>query len=111
MATVLGLSPEKVLKYSLASHLVAGNVNIALVKQALGHRSKILGLLSQGTYHPIFWRPTTGWESLGRPPFCGPAGWSPESRWSIGPNGERISSHISVVFREAERVLVSSEKN
>ena len=52
-----------------------------------------------------------GWESLGRPPFCGPAGWSPESRWSIGPNGERISSHIPVVFREAERVLVSSEKN
>ena len=74
VATVLGLSPEKVLKYSLASHLVAGNVNIALVKHSLGHRSKILGLLSQGTYHPIFWRPTTGWESLGRPPFCGRAG-------------------------------------
>jgi len=28
-----------VLKHSLASHLVAGNVNLALVKQALGHRS------------------------------------------------------------------------
>ena len=27
------------LKHSLASHLVAGNVNLALVKQALGHRS------------------------------------------------------------------------
>jgi integrase len=38
-----GLPPEKrhphVLKHSLASHLVAGNVNLALVKQALGHRS------------------------------------------------------------------------
>ena len=28
-----------VLKHSLASHLVASNVNLALVKQALGHRS------------------------------------------------------------------------
>jgi len=27
------------LKHSLASHLVAGNVNLALMKQALGHRS------------------------------------------------------------------------
>lgn len=27
------------LKHSLASHLVAGNVNLALIKQALGHRS------------------------------------------------------------------------
>jgi len=27
------------LKHSLASHLVAGNVNLALVRQALGHRS------------------------------------------------------------------------
>jgi type 1 fimbriae regulatory protein FimB len=28
-----------VLKHSLASHLIAGNVNLALVRQALGHRS------------------------------------------------------------------------
>ena len=28
-----------VLKHSLASHLVAGNVNLALIRQALGHRS------------------------------------------------------------------------
>ena len=38
-----GLPVEKrhphVLKHSLASHLVAGNVNLALVRQALGHRS------------------------------------------------------------------------
>jgi type 1 fimbriae regulatory protein FimB len=38
-----GLLAEKrhphVLKHSLASHLVASNVNLALVKQALGHRS------------------------------------------------------------------------
>jgi len=38
-----GLSVEKrhphVLKHSLASHLVAGNANLALVRQALGHRS------------------------------------------------------------------------
>jgi site-specific recombinase XerD len=37
------LSPEKrhphVLKHSLASHLVAGNANLALIRQALGHRS------------------------------------------------------------------------
>src|SRR2546426_676270 len=44
IATALGLSPEKrhphVFKHSLATHLVAGNVNLALVKQSLGHRSK-----------------------------------------------------------------------
>ncbi len=38
-----GLPLEKrhphVLKHSLASHLVAGNVNLALIRQALGHRS------------------------------------------------------------------------
>jgi len=43
IAESAGLAPEKrhphVLKHSLASHLVAGNVNLALVRQALGHRS------------------------------------------------------------------------
>jgi type 1 fimbriae regulatory protein FimB len=43
LAREVGLSAEKshphVLKHTLASHLVAGNVNLALVKQALGHRS------------------------------------------------------------------------
>jgi len=43
VATAAGLPPGKrnphVLKHSLASHLVAGNVNLALVKQCLGHRS------------------------------------------------------------------------
>jgi len=38
-----GLPPEKrhphCLKHSLASHLVAGNVNLTLIRQALGHRS------------------------------------------------------------------------
>ena len=42
-AEAAGLSSEKrhphVLKHSLASHLVAGNVNHALIRQALGHRS------------------------------------------------------------------------
>lgn len=42
-AETAGLPPEKrhphVLKHSLASHLVAGNVNLALIRQALGHRS------------------------------------------------------------------------
>ena len=42
-AESVGLSPDKrhphVLKHSLASHLVAGNVNLALIRQALGHRS------------------------------------------------------------------------
>ena len=43
IAESAGLADEKrhphVLKHSLASHLVAGNVNLALVRQALGHRS------------------------------------------------------------------------
>jgi site-specific recombinase XerD len=43
VAEITGLPLEKrhphVLKHSLASHLVAGNVNLALVRQALGHRS------------------------------------------------------------------------
>lgn len=43
LATTAGLAPEKrhphVLKHALASHLVAANVNLALVKQQLGHKS------------------------------------------------------------------------
>jgi site-specific recombinase XerD len=43
VAEEAGLSSEKrhphVLKHSLASHLVVGNVNLALIRQALGHRS------------------------------------------------------------------------
>jgi type 1 fimbriae regulatory protein FimB len=43
VAKAAGLPSEKrhphVLKHTLASHLVAGNVNLALIKQALGHRS------------------------------------------------------------------------
>src|SRR3984957_395996 len=43
VAESAGLPVEKrhphVLKHSLASHLIAGNVNLALVRQALGHRS------------------------------------------------------------------------
>ena len=43
VAVRAGISAEKrhphVLKHSLASHLVAGNVNLALIRQALGHRS------------------------------------------------------------------------
>jgi len=43
IAEVAGLSAEKrhphVLKHSLASHLVVGNANLALIRQALGHRS------------------------------------------------------------------------
>ena len=42
-AEAAGLPVEKrhphVLKHSLGTHLVAGNVNLALVKQALGHQS------------------------------------------------------------------------
>ncbi len=53
VATVLGLSPEKrhphVLKHSLASHLVAGNVNLALIKQSLGHRSISSTMVYVGT--------------------------------------------------------------
>lgn len=43
VAASAGLPVEKrhphVLKHSLASHLVAGNANLALIRQALGHRS------------------------------------------------------------------------
>jgi type 1 fimbriae regulatory protein FimB len=43
IAKAASLPSEKrhphVLKHSLASHLVAGNVNLALIRQALGHRS------------------------------------------------------------------------
>jgi site-specific recombinase XerD len=43
VAEEAGLSAEKrhphVLKHSLASHLVVGNANLALIRQALGHRS------------------------------------------------------------------------
>jgi site-specific recombinase XerD len=43
VAESAGLADEKrhphVLKHSLASHLVAGNANLALIRQALGHRS------------------------------------------------------------------------
>jgi integrase len=43
VAADAGLPPEKqhphVLKHSIASHLVSANVNLALVKQALGHKS------------------------------------------------------------------------
>jgi integrase len=43
IAADAGLPPEKqhphVLKHSIASHLVSANVNLALVKQALGHKS------------------------------------------------------------------------
>jgi site-specific recombinase XerD len=38
-----------VLKHSLASHLIAGNVNLALVKQALGHRSISSTMIYVGT--------------------------------------------------------------
>jgi integrase/recombinase XerD len=43
IAAEAGLPPEKqhphVLKHSIASHLVSANVNLALVKQALSHKS------------------------------------------------------------------------
>jgi integrase len=43
IAKIAGLPVDKrhphVLKHSLASHLIAENVNLALVRQALGHRS------------------------------------------------------------------------
>ena len=42
-AEAAGLPPEKrhphALKHSLATHLIAGNVNLALVKQCLGHKA------------------------------------------------------------------------
>jgi type 1 fimbriae regulatory protein FimB len=53
VATEAGVAPEKrhphVLKHSLASHLIAGNVNLALVKQALGHRSISSTMVYVGT--------------------------------------------------------------
>jgi integrase/recombinase XerD len=42
-AEAAGLPPKKchphALKHSLATHLIAGNVNLALVKQCLGHKA------------------------------------------------------------------------
>ena len=53
VAEAAGLPAEKrhphCLKHSLASHLVAGNVNLALVKQALGHRSISSTMIYVGT--------------------------------------------------------------
>lgn len=53
VAKAAGLPAEKrhphVLKHSLASHLVACNVNLALVKQALGHRSISSTMIYVGT--------------------------------------------------------------
>lgn len=53
IAKAAGLPVEKrhphCLKHSLASHLVAGNVNLALVKQALGHRSISSTMVYVGT--------------------------------------------------------------
>jgi site-specific recombinase XerD len=43
VAEIAGLSADKrhphILKHALASHLIAGNVNLALVRQCLGHKS------------------------------------------------------------------------
>src|SRR6266849_3995448 len=52
IAEAAGLPVEKrhhALKHSLASHLVAGNVNLALVKQALGHRAISSTMVYVGT--------------------------------------------------------------
>lgn len=53
VAEAAGLPTEKrhphCLKHSLASHLIAGNVNLALVKQALGHRSISSTMVYVGT--------------------------------------------------------------
>jgi site-specific recombinase XerD len=53
VAEAAGLPAEKrhphVLKHSLASHLVDGNVNLALVKQSLGHRSISSTMVYVGT--------------------------------------------------------------
>ena len=53
IAEHIGLPAEKrhphCLKHSLASHLVAGNVNLALVRQALGHRSINSTMIYVGT--------------------------------------------------------------
>jgi integrase/recombinase XerD len=53
VAAAAGLLAEKrhphCLKHSLASHLVAGNVNLALVRQALGHRSISSTMVYVGT--------------------------------------------------------------
>jgi site-specific recombinase XerD len=53
VAEATGLPAEKrhphVLKHSLATHLVASNANLALVKQALGHRSIISTMVYVGT--------------------------------------------------------------
>jgi type 1 fimbriae regulatory protein FimB len=53
IAEAVGLPAEKrhphCLKHSLATHLVAGNVNLALVKQALGHSAISSTMIYVGT--------------------------------------------------------------
>jgi integrase/recombinase XerD len=53
IAESVGLPTDKrhphVLKHSLASHLVAGNCNLALVKQQLGHASISSNMMYIGT--------------------------------------------------------------
>ncbi len=53
IAKTAGLSRAKqfchILKHTLASHLIAGNVNLALVRQALGHRSISSTMVYVGT--------------------------------------------------------------
>ena len=53
ISAAAGISSDKrhphVLKHSLASHLVAGNVNLALIRQALGHRSISSTMVYVGT--------------------------------------------------------------
>jgi integrase/recombinase XerD len=53
IAESVGLPTDKrhphVLKHSLASHLVAGNCNLALIKQQLGHASISSTMLYIGT--------------------------------------------------------------
>ena len=78
IATALGLSPEKrhphVLKHSLATHLVAGNVNLALVKQSLGHRSKKFSDSSPRKPTTLFFgHLTPGGRAWAGHPFAAPA--------------------------------------
>jgi len=53
IAESVGLPTDKrhphVLKHSLASHLVTGNCNLALVEQALGHRAISSTMIYVGT--------------------------------------------------------------
>jgi hypothetical protein len=106
IAEIAGLPVEKrhshVLKHSLASHLVAGNANLALIRQALGHRSigstmAYVGT-SDGQATESLQRDLMGLFRDGtKLPFCGAFSWA-ELKWADIYYGSPIYSDKTGLF-------------